>query len=89
MRTITTHVVPGDDPANQVSITVLDEPGPGGACHEYSVGWESNKPLPTISELEAILEKENLTPNLHPDASFALGNSCKISFHFQTDSTME
>lgn len=34
-RTITEHKV---NPANDtINITVLDEPGPGGACHEYGV----------------------------------------------------
>lgn len=37
MRTITDHVVRGD-PAPQLAITVLDEPGPGGANHRYKIG---------------------------------------------------
>jgi hypothetical protein len=33
MRTITTHTVKGLNEA--ITITVLDEPGAGGACHQY------------------------------------------------------
>lgn len=37
MREIRTHIV---NPANdQIKITVLDEPGAGGACYEYCVSW--------------------------------------------------
>ena len=36
-RKITSHIV---NPANdQISITVTDEPGPGGANHRYEVSW--------------------------------------------------
>lgn len=36
MRTLTDHVV---NPANdKLTIEVLDEPGQGGACHDYYVG---------------------------------------------------
>ena len=38
MRTLTDHVVEGDT-APQLTINVLDEPGHGGACHEYLIGW--------------------------------------------------
>lgn len=36
MRTLTDHIVSGDQ-AVQLTITVLDKPGHGGACHEYAV----------------------------------------------------
>lgn len=36
MRTVTDHVVEGD-PTNQLVISVLDEPGQGGACHLYQI----------------------------------------------------
>jgi hypothetical protein len=35
MRTLTDHKVPGLNEA--LEITVLDEPGQGGACHEYQI----------------------------------------------------
>ena len=35
MRTITTHKVGGVD--ERLRIEVMDEPGPGGACHQYRV----------------------------------------------------
>lgn len=38
MRTLTDHIVSGDQ-AVQLSISVLDEPGQGGACHRYHVDW--------------------------------------------------
>ena len=39
MRTITDHVVDGDSANHQLTITVTDEPGAGGANHEYEIGW--------------------------------------------------
>jgi hypothetical protein len=38
MRTITDHIVEGDSANHQLSITVLDEPGSGGANHRYLIG---------------------------------------------------
>jgi hypothetical protein len=37
MRTLTDHVVEGDSANHQLSIEVQDEPGQGGACHEYLI----------------------------------------------------
>lgn len=39
MRLLTDHIVPGDSVNHQVTISVLDEPGQGGACHEYHIDW--------------------------------------------------
>ncbi len=39
MRTITDHVVEGDAANHQVTITVRDEPGSGGANHIYGIEW--------------------------------------------------
>jgi ABC-type transport system involved in cytochrome c biogenesis ATPase subunit len=39
MRAINEHKV---NPANdRIEITVVDEPGAGGACHEYHVSWDA------------------------------------------------
>ena len=38
MRTINDHIVSGDQ-AVQLSITVVDEPGAGGANHRYHIDW--------------------------------------------------
>jgi hypothetical protein len=39
MRKLTDHVA---SPANEaLVITVLDEPGHGGACHHYSIRWKN------------------------------------------------
>lgn len=35
MRTLTDHIVEGDSVNHQIKIEVLDEPGSGGANHEY------------------------------------------------------
>jgi len=44
MRTLDGHKVNGAN--EQLTINVLDEPGHGGACHEYSInGFESSGPL--------------------------------------------
>lgn len=37
MRTITDHIVEGDSANHQLTISVLDEPGQGGACHSYQI----------------------------------------------------
>jgi len=37
MRTITDHIVEGDSANHQLKIEVIDEPGAGGANHEYLV----------------------------------------------------
>jgi hypothetical protein len=80
MRTLTDHIVSMDQ-AVQLQIEVLDEPGAGGACHQYSIGWNAIKTLlPTIAELEAILEKGE-TLSISPDSQhFSLGNTCFIGF---------
>lgn len=38
MRELTHHVVSGDSANHQLSVTVIDEPGAGGACHAYVIG---------------------------------------------------
>ncbi len=40
MRNLTDHIVEGDSANHQLTITVLDEPGSGGANHEYSITWD-------------------------------------------------
>jgi hypothetical protein len=42
MRTLTDHIVEGDT-APQLTITVLDEPGAGGANHQYSIRWKNER----------------------------------------------
>ncbi len=37
MRQLTDHIVEGDSANHQLTITVLDEPGQGGACHRYDI----------------------------------------------------
>lgn len=39
MRQLTDHIVEGDSANHQVKISVLDEPGQGGAHHRYQVDW--------------------------------------------------
>jgi len=36
-RTITTHIA--DEERNSIAIEVIDEPGPGNACHVYDINW--------------------------------------------------
>jgi hypothetical protein len=43
MRTLTDHIVVGDSSNHQVTITVLDEPGQGGANHQYSIRWKNER----------------------------------------------
>lgn len=37
MRKLTQHIVEGDSSNHQLEIKVLDEPGHGGACHDYLI----------------------------------------------------
>lgn len=81
MRTITDHKLNGLNDA--LTISVLDEPGQGGANHEYEIAWGDVErgPKPTIAELEAILEKDgNAKVSIQPDGSIAIGNTRRISF---------
>lgn len=39
MRELTSHKVNGVN--DGLTIKVLDEPGSGGACHRYTLGWEN------------------------------------------------
>ena len=83
MRTITDHIVEGveGDSANQLTISVLDEPGAGGANHQYMIAWGEKREKPTIAELEAMLEKtDGPKPQLWPDGSVTLGQTCFIAF---------
>jgi hypothetical protein len=41
MRTITDHIVEGDSANHQLTITVRDEPGQGGANHIYGIEWDT------------------------------------------------
>lgn len=43
MRQLTDHIVKGDSANSQVTITVLDEPGAGGANHQYSIRWKNER----------------------------------------------
>ncbi len=42
-RRLTAHVVPGDSANHQLSITVMDDPGQGGANHEYFIHWPNGE----------------------------------------------
>jgi hypothetical protein len=80
MRTLTDHTVNGDS-AEQLDITVLDEPGAGGANHQYMISWGEQRGKPTIAELEAMLAKEDgPKPQMWPDGSVTLGQTCLICF---------
>lgn len=42
MRTVRDHIVEGDSANHQLQITVTDEPGAGGACHDYEIDCSSS-----------------------------------------------
>jgi len=44
MREIRDHIVEGDSANHQLKITVMDEPGAGGANHEYEIDWSAGVP---------------------------------------------
>ncbi len=41
MRTLTDHIVEGDSVNHQLFVSVMDEPGAGGACHKYFISIPS------------------------------------------------
>lgn len=43
LRKLTDHIVENDSVNHQVSITVMDEPGAGGAHHDYFIHWPSQE----------------------------------------------
>lgn len=44
MRQLTAHIVDGDSANHQLTITVWDDPGAGGACHRYVIdGFDSTR----------------------------------------------
>lgn len=53
MRTLTDHIVPGDS-ATQLTISVLDEPGQGGANHAYEVSWKRDGDTRPIADAPGV-----------------------------------
>jgi hypothetical protein len=45
VRTLTDHIVEGDSANHQLTITVTDEPGAGGANHRYVIDGFVDGPL--------------------------------------------
>ena len=43
MRELTNHIVPGDSANHQIRVTVMDEPGSGGANHHYMIDTEKSE----------------------------------------------
>lgn len=52
MRQLTDHIVEGDSVNHQLVVTVMDEPGHGGACHRYLISGFNLKTNPALSETE-------------------------------------
>lgn len=46
MRTVTEHIVEGDSVNHQLTIKVLDEPGAGGANHNYAIDLPADEKSP-------------------------------------------
>src|SRR4030095_3387233 len=66
-----------------LNIDVLDEPGQGGACHQYQISWGEihRGPRPTIEQLEKLLAEPNGAKiSMLPDGGIALGNTALICF---------
>lgn len=81
MRKLTDHKVNGLNEA--LNIDVLDEPGAGGACHQYQISWGDVRrgPRPTIDELEKILATDSHAKiSMMPDGSVSVGNTTLIAF---------
>lgn len=81
MRSLTDHKLNGLNDA--LNIDVLDEPGHGGACHQYQIYWGAIRrgPRPTIDEIEKILaEPSGPKLSMLPDGSVSVGNTALIAF---------
>jgi hypothetical protein len=81
MRKLTDHKV--NELNEALNIDVLDEPGQGGACHQYQIYWGDihRGPRPTIDELEKILASPNdKKVSIMPDGGISIRNSMLISF---------
>jgi hypothetical protein len=52
MRTLSDHIVEGDSANHQLTISVLDEPGQGGACHLYQIEGLNTATNPSDSFVE-------------------------------------
>lgn len=61
MRTITDHIVEGDSANHQVKITVVDEPGAGGAHHKYNIDWYDGlkRDAPQLDRAECFIGFQN------------------------------
>lgn len=46
MRSIDSHIVPGDSVNHQLRLVALDGPGPGGASHEYEITFPGDDIAP-------------------------------------------
>lgn len=77
MRELTDHRV--NETNEALKITVLDEPGAGGANHQYQITWSGEIKKPTIEELEKMLA-EGKKPNIAPSGAVSLSNVCFIGF---------
>lgn len=57
MRKLTDHIV---NPCNDMlQVYALDGPGPGGASHQYSIGWGDENDLTGHSEREGVIQFQN------------------------------
>jgi hypothetical protein len=74
MRNLTDHIVEGDSANHQLTIEVKDEPGQGGANHEYSIGMFGKFEAGVRAPLHRLQNIEVL-----PDGSVT-GELCHISF---------
>ena len=60
MRLLTDHIVEGDSANQQLTITVTDEPGQGGACHSYNIDWyDDDDTFPTNPRKECFIGFQN------------------------------
>ncbi len=55
MRELKHHIVPGDSANHQLTVTVLDEPGQGGACYRYDISGIDTSTNPAEDSLARVL----------------------------------
>lgn len=57
-RTLTDHIVEGDSANHQLTITVTDEPGAGGANHRYEITGANRNSNPSKGNTVFILDTD-------------------------------
>ena len=76
MRTVTDHKLNGLNDA--LEITVLDEPGQGGACHAYAITHKTELGHQEFTRIEFHALKNAVDETLEENRHLADGDNCTL-----------